>query len=1122
MLEFNNLFDEQYYLLQNRDVAIAIGQGIFTSGLDHYQRFGQFERRSPSGFFAEDYYLSQNPDVAQAVQAGVFRNGLQHFINNGQAEGRQPSVFFNPSFYLGFYSDVDTAVANGALTPIEHFVKYGQFEKRDPFSEFYTQDYLAENQDVAQAVQATANTADPLTAIEHFVDYGQYEGRNFGPDFNTPYYLQQNPDIAAAVRPFGLSPIKHYLQFGTNEGRLSTAQPPGFDFGSARDLGLLSGTKNISESVNNTNPIDIYSFSLDTNNDFSLTLDGLSADADVYLAQDTNGNGQIEYDEIIASSELSGTNSEAISSFLSPGQYSVVVQQFEGNTNYNLRLSATPFSTASDRAGNTLSEARDLDAIGSVASDFVGTADTDDFYRFNLDTTSSISLSLNRLSADAKLELIQDKNGNGVVDDGEVLQTSTAGGATSANLNASSLAAGNYYVRVSPVSGDTNYNLNLTKNFASSVGEEVFAPIIPNQTLQGSLSTSDQRNPLRFGSFADDYKLVGASANQQVTVNLDSTNFDTYLQVVDAVTGQLIAENDDIQDGNTNSGLTFNVQSGVNYIIRVTSYDQQNLGIGNYTLTTSTTSPIVGSIAVGQTVNGDLSSTDLIQSTNLGSFSDDYQLTGVTAGQQVQVNLNSSELDSYLQLVNAVTGEVIVENDDVDINAGNTNSALSFTAQSGIEYIIRASSYAAGATGSYTLSTSGDITPPPLPSSISEFLNANLQDAQLKALALTLAGDNNIDRSDMLAIFDQSQNGDTVITSTELADFKTLAQNSTLLNMSDPVRYLTNQVAKDTTVNLNASQFSTIVGRWFLGTDPPPAVFNEESREDTGQTKRTTYELEYTALQGPLFGSTGQGRIGDIYQGSFGNCAFLAAVGSAFGTVSGKDDNKASSVLQNVIIDNGDNTYTMRFYADTNTQYLGNSVSRYNSNPIPQYVTVNRNVVTRNGNLFGARLGGNTDPSNPNNTPIWVVLLERAYAQWAQGYRQVANGYDEIGNGAAPALTLTRLTGRAVDQYYNGNPLANTPNLVTFEQIQSALNSGRFVEAGTFSGVNKISDNLIVPTHAYSVTNAYVSSTGEQRIVVRNPWGVDGYQSRDAVDDGFIDLSFNEFLSYYDNVNITA
>lgn len=469
MLEFNSLFDEKYYLLQNQDVAIAIGQGFFTSGLDHYQRCGQFERRSPSGFFAEDYYLSQNPDVAQAVQAGLFQNGLQHFIGNGQAEGRQSSVFFDPNFYLGFYSDVDTAVANSSLTPLEHFLKNGQFEQRDPISEFYTDTYLAENPDVAQAVQATAATADPLTPIEHFIDYGQYEGRNFGPDFNNSSYLQQNPDVAAAVKPYGLSPIKHYLQFGKNEGRFSTEGPEFniIDLTQALDLGTI-GSTSVSDFVGNNNAVDVYRFNVGNLSTVNITLNGLSADADLLLIQDQNGNGVLDDDEesseVIDFSGAEGVTEEQISHLLQPGSYFVAVEQFEGDTNYNLSLSATPFTPPADTAGNTLSTARNLGTITNspTINEFVGNADLDDFYSINLSTNSTLNVNLDNLSADADLYVIQDSNGNGTVEDEEVLAASELAGNTSEQIADLALNAGNYFVRVQQFEGDTTYDLSLS------------------------------------------------------------------------------------------------------------------------------------------------------------------------------------------------------------------------------------------------------------------------------------------------------------------------------------------------------------------------------------------------------------------------------------------------------------------------------------------------------------------------------------------------------------------------------------------------------------------------------------------------------------------------------------
>ncbi|MCL1466828.1 FG-GAP-like repeat-containing protein [Argonema galeatum] len=110
---------------------------------------------------------------------------------------------------------------------------------------------------------------------------------------------------------------------------------------------------------------------------------------------------------------------------------------------------------------------------------------------------------------------------------------------------------------------------------------------------------------------------------------------------------------------------------------------------------------IADTISVPQTINSTLSNTDPDNPTLSGKYRDDYRLTGVTPGQQVQLNLNAP-FNAYLQLVNADTGQVIAENDD----SNGINSQLTFTAQSGINYLARVTSYAGNATGNYSLITS--------------------------------------------------------------------------------------------------------------------------------------------------------------------------------------------------------------------------------------------------------------------------------------------------------------------------------------------------------------------------------------------------------------------------------
>jgi len=126
------LFDPSFYLGQNPDVAAAVTGGAFTSGLDHFSKFGQFEGRDPSYLFDTRFYLEQNPDVAAAVDRQEL-TGIEHFTQFGQFEGRDPSGLFDTSYYLSQNLDVAVAVDEGVFgSGIEHFTQFGQFEGRDP------------------------------------------------------------------------------------------------------------------------------------------------------------------------------------------------------------------------------------------------------------------------------------------------------------------------------------------------------------------------------------------------------------------------------------------------------------------------------------------------------------------------------------------------------------------------------------------------------------------------------------------------------------------------------------------------------------------------------------------------------------------------------------------------------------------------------------------------------------------------------------------------------------------------------------------------------------------------------------------------------------------------------
>ncbi len=106
--------------------------------------------------------------------------------------------------------------------------------------------------------------------------------------------------------------------------------------------------------------------------------------------------------------------------------------------------------------------------------------------------------------------------------------------------------------------------------------------------------------------------------------------------------------------------------------------------------------------ALNVTITGNLSIEDVNNPTRNGRFKDNYTLINVSLGQFFTLDLGYDEFDAYLQLINADTGNVIASDDD---GGPGINSQLSFTAENGINYLVRVTSFRSGAIGQYILST---------------------------------------------------------------------------------------------------------------------------------------------------------------------------------------------------------------------------------------------------------------------------------------------------------------------------------------------------------------------------------------------------------------------------------
>ncbi|MDY6900439.1 MAG: S8 family serine peptidase [Cyanobacteriota bacterium] len=215
---------------------------------------------------------------------------------------------------------------------------------------------------------------------------------------------------------------------------------------------------------------DLYSFNLKGRSSFNLSLDGLSADADVKLLQDKNANGKFDKGETIAYSNNGGRLAESINTDLAGGDYYIEVYSYDKiATNYRLTAEAVPF----DGAGNSLKNAREIavDSQTKSITDWVGKADSQDYYKFTVADTSDFKVVVDGLSADADLRLLSGK--------GNILLSSLKAGTASESIT-QTLKAGNYYLKLySYNDNETYYNLKLSASKSQIISNYEDREIIP-------------------------------------------------------------------------------------------------------------------------------------------------------------------------------------------------------------------------------------------------------------------------------------------------------------------------------------------------------------------------------------------------------------------------------------------------------------------------------------------------------------------------------------------------------------------------------------------------------------------------------------------------------------------
>jgi hypothetical protein len=324
-------------------------------------------------------------------------------------------------------------------------------------------------------------TAIPLmTGMGPLFDYAHWNKDVFGTETMTSTIMSLSQLSLAALRDvgwninYGVAQPYSLPALGGTGNTLTTAVS---DFGT-----VMAGSNWIwkyNNIVNSEFPDQFYKFKSDGIGTLNVTLDNLTADANMRLIYDANNNGIFEPSEVIATSTNTGTASESFNlSNLAAGTYYIDVyatNYFDsfGNkvnikTSYNLNTTLTVSAPPISNNLNIVNH--DFGTLTPKVYDyyyyvngFVGDSSIDDLFRFNFAGTTNLTFNLTGLTDNANMSLIYDSNNNGLIDPGEVIATSTNLGNISETITLSGLLAGNYYLYVYRFAStvNTRYRLQL-------------------------------------------------------------------------------------------------------------------------------------------------------------------------------------------------------------------------------------------------------------------------------------------------------------------------------------------------------------------------------------------------------------------------------------------------------------------------------------------------------------------------------------------------------------------------------------------------------------------------------------------------------------------------------------
>lgn len=214
----------------------------------------------------------------------------------------------------------------------------------------------------------------------------------------------------------------------------------------------------------------------------------------------------------------------------------------------------SPAPTGTITSSGTIASAENQAPIFS-RRDRVDAGKTSDFYRFTINQSGVFTANLSGLTGDADVRLIQDTNGNGAIDNGEILAWQWERGTKDESIR-KFIAPGTYFVQVLSYRNQTA-DFTVSTNFASAANDD--------QQFRIELNFADSLNGLN--AAARDAINQAARFWESVILNRTGITRSNTLSV--ALTGEALVSQDGTADTGTLalSGPSLTLDSANNLII---------------------------------------------------------------------------------------------------------------------------------------------------------------------------------------------------------------------------------------------------------------------------------------------------------------------------------------------------------------------------------------------------------------------------------------------------------------------------------------------------------------------------------------------------------------------------